>query len=594
MSNQIDSIMIYASFEDSLANGSELDSGWIDTSKFDKIQFSGYASASGMTMTIESRANERQATLSTPITYTDGQFYMFNVICRQKWMRFRWANNTGSGVTDASMELKASYGSSDKLSVFPVGVQPSDFSQASLVQSINKGRQPDGDYVNQAADGSAFSTSTNLGGTLLNGAINDSVTTITVDSTADFASSGSIRINEEIITYTGKTSTTFTGCTRGAEQTTAASHVDNADVGECYISSWIDSDGWASLEIFSKSDQPSQFLGLLLQFTDDANIATPVVRAEKKFSFTDEDVTRGFVDLTLSTILDGFRIIYVNGSTTQTSFFLDAVLRVAPDNNKYNRGGGLLTADFATEVALGFVSNYDLDTKFGRVKNIDAADNAVDIWSFADDTLATRSDTKTFPTTASVPFLASSSTSDTSVTVEVSYLDADGIARTASVSLTGQTPVSVGSSALDVNRMVVTSATGAVGTVYCTTANNYTSGVPNDVTQVLAIMQPGYNQTQQSHLTVPASKKLIIKGYDLYIARASGAAGSATVTLNIKASGTAEVIKREFFPTTSAPIIKTGSNIVVEPLSQIVWTLEDVSDNDTNCSCTWDYELVDI
>lgn len=66
--------------------------------------------------------------------------------------------------------------------------------------------------------------------TLLNGGINDSVTTITVDSTEDFPSAGTINIGSEKITYTGITSTTFTGCVRGADGTSAASHSDNAEV----------------------------------------------------------------------------------------------------------------------------------------------------------------------------------------------------------------------------------------------------------------------------------------------------------------------------------------------------------------------------
>ena len=66
--------------------------------------------------------------------------------------------------------------------------------------------------------------------TLLNGAVNDSVTTLTVDSTADFPTSGTVTIGTEDISYTGKTDTTFTGCTRGANSTSAASHSDNDPV----------------------------------------------------------------------------------------------------------------------------------------------------------------------------------------------------------------------------------------------------------------------------------------------------------------------------------------------------------------------------
>lgn len=66
----------------------------------------------------------------------------------------------------------------------------------------------------------------------LNGSLNDSATTITVDSASSFDSSGKIYIENEQITYTGTSSTTFTGCTRGANSTTAASHSDDVQVAQ--------------------------------------------------------------------------------------------------------------------------------------------------------------------------------------------------------------------------------------------------------------------------------------------------------------------------------------------------------------------------
>jgi hypothetical protein len=64
----------------------------------------------------------------------------------------------------------------------------------------------------------------------LNGAINNSTPTITVDSTTGFSATGTILIDSELITYTGTTGTTFTGCGRGSNGTAAASHADNAIV----------------------------------------------------------------------------------------------------------------------------------------------------------------------------------------------------------------------------------------------------------------------------------------------------------------------------------------------------------------------------
>jgi len=75
--------------------------------------------------------------------------------------------------------------------------------------------------------------------TQLNGAINASDTTITVDSTENFIApqdvlSTYIRIEDELIQYTGLTATTFTGVTRGALGSSAAPHSDNSQVRALY------------------------------------------------------------------------------------------------------------------------------------------------------------------------------------------------------------------------------------------------------------------------------------------------------------------------------------------------------------------------
>ena len=56
--------------------------------------------------------------------------------------------------------------------------------------------------------------------------------TITVDSTTGFSSSGTLQISSEIFTYTGVTSTTFTGVTRATSSTTAAAYALNTIISE--------------------------------------------------------------------------------------------------------------------------------------------------------------------------------------------------------------------------------------------------------------------------------------------------------------------------------------------------------------------------
>ncbi|MHC4395658.1 MAG: hypothetical protein ACYS1A_08375 [Planctomycetota bacterium] len=72
--------------------------------------------------------------------------------------------------------------------------------------------------------------------TILNGAINDSVTTIpTTGVNMDgFESDGLVQIDDEVISYTGKTTTSFTGGERGVRGSIAASHLDASEIWEIH------------------------------------------------------------------------------------------------------------------------------------------------------------------------------------------------------------------------------------------------------------------------------------------------------------------------------------------------------------------------
>lgn len=93
----------------------------------------------------------------------------------------------------------------------------------------------------------------NFVSTTLNGAINDSVTTITLTSTSNLQSPGVIVIDREdssgtatpsareVVSYTGISGSDLTGCTRGAEGSTARSHSDGALVETNFtIGTWND------------------------------------------------------------------------------------------------------------------------------------------------------------------------------------------------------------------------------------------------------------------------------------------------------------------------------------------------------------------
>jgi hypothetical protein len=83
------------------------------------------------------------------------------------------------------------------------------------------------------------SASTALSGTLAaiaftssTAALTTTSTTVSVVSTSGFTATGSILIETEVISYTGVTATTFTGCTRAASGTVAAAHVTALGVSQ--------------------------------------------------------------------------------------------------------------------------------------------------------------------------------------------------------------------------------------------------------------------------------------------------------------------------------------------------------------------------
>ena len=66
--------------------------------------------------------------------------------------------------------------------------------------------------------------------TTLNGSHSSTVTTLTLTSSSGFASSGTVHIGGEQVTYTGITGNDITGCTRGANSTTAETHSSGVTV----------------------------------------------------------------------------------------------------------------------------------------------------------------------------------------------------------------------------------------------------------------------------------------------------------------------------------------------------------------------------
>lgn len=248
-------------------------------------------------------------------------------------------------------------------------------------------------------------------------------------------------------------------------------------------------------------------------------------------------------------------------------------------------------ADFKTEVALGNIPNYITDNKFGKVEDKENADTPFDIWAFADDGLTPSQAQKVFPSTAATLYVCSSNASDTDVDVKVTYIDSAGVEQEAVINLNGQAPVSVGETGLDINRLKIENDTAPLGKVYGAISNNFTAGVPDTPSDVLAFVQVGFNQSQLSHYTVPLGYTMIIERMYISISRASGSNGSAKIKLNITEYQKVEITKRRYFPTTAVAIDK-DELIIVPERAHVRPECDYVSDTDTSFTCIWSYTLI--
>jgi DNA-binding beta-propeller fold protein YncE len=91
-------------------------------------------------------------------------------------------------------------------------------------------------------------------GATVTGGLSSTATTIPVVSTTGFPASGRIRIENEIISYTGLTATSFTGAARAQGGTTAANHLSRALIVSGVTILYVSNTGGNSILSFDVSD----------------------------------------------------------------------------------------------------------------------------------------------------------------------------------------------------------------------------------------------------------------------------------------------------------------------------------------------------
>jgi hypothetical protein len=123
---------------------------------------------------------------------------------------------------------------SDLSKLFAARIYPTQADIATIMADTHKPNLPGINFRQYSAFGGQT--------TKLDGAVNATATAITVDSTADWPTSGFFMIDSEEFTYTGITSTSFTGVARGQTGSTAAAHNDNAGVTRSRVATLSEGD----------------------------------------------------------------------------------------------------------------------------------------------------------------------------------------------------------------------------------------------------------------------------------------------------------------------------------------------------------------
>ena len=430
---------------------------------------------------------------------------------------------TNGGAAQGTFSLQTMFHSSQVELVSRLNQDLTGTEDVSNVRSVPTGQQPDGDFVNAKADGTAFT-------------------------------------DENLLLAT-----------------------------ETFNTDWIDTDGFVAIELFITTDELSSVGGIVVQYTDDVQGA-PVVRATDTYSFTQEDIERGYLALSFPTRLDGFRVQYTNGSVDQGSFFIQADLRTNSSPLRTDQSGALITGDFQLEVSLGNIPNHTNGTKFGSVYDIDSADTQpVTVWRAADSGSTFRR--KTFATVAANLWVASTDNTDTAdITLIVN--DANNDLITVTVTLTGNTPVDTGVSALDCNTAFVSGNLQTLaGNVWVTNANNFDAGgVPNDPTEVMAFIPEVDQRTQQATYRVPANTTMVIRETHASMQAGTGQAAAKVKMLVCEPNSSWYTLRP--YALTNQISLERPEVITLPAGSFVEFVIDDVAANNTDTVVIFNYDLI--
>lgn len=361
------------------------------------------------------------------------------------------------------------------------------------------------------------------------------------------------------------------------------------DTGTTFTSDWEDVAAYGCLVLGLKTDQDGTFY---VDYSPDANNVDNTITCNYDASGMTEPHrftnTRRYA-----------RIRFTNDSgTNQTYLRLQVLLGehphrgVATDRVIPREFDATIVrpTDFFLEITEGLIEKWEHVNKFGRNANVGTATTPEDVWHGGSN--YTGHPTSYTPETVEA---FSSDANDTSAGTGARTLEIFGLRTSTSeeytsetITLSGVTPVASTNTWWRVNRAIVRSA----GT------SGHNEGIltvrPTTTTAaVMAQLPATYNQTQIMAWTVPANRVAYLKRFRCSITRASGAAGSATISFRVREDETQPFRSEFVYEAQTGGPVSVGYDVMtfLPAGADVKVRVDAVSDNGTIVDAQVDFIL---
>lgn len=206
------------------------------------------------------------------------------------------------------------------------------------------------------------STTIALGADELDGAIDASQTTLTMLDASSFSDGDIIKIDDEYILLGTKAVETFSGCTRAYNNSTGASHLDEAPCSGVFLGTYDRCLNYSSLSVVIEGTSALTSAGTLyMELSNDG------VNSSRVITINIDDLSNGANPRTLGVITEYFRLIYVNLNEPLLTLAIETIYHTE-QVNIVSRLNQTLTDDTDVSNVRAIVAGSDNNSVFRNIK----------------------------------------------------------------------------------------------------------------------------------------------------------------------------------------------------------------------------------